>query len=234
MPIPQKKLDKIDPLLGVLHNVSKANTFPVMLYTLSHESVSLDRLFEEAEEQGIGGKRLLFFVALSLVLFENMGVSTPWVMVLHNFLKKEGLDDLYKEFYANFIKKNHISFKEEDFNFKVATADIRREFTLGISQGKARWGEALHVQRDQDVEALFGRLFAPGQCDIIRKILHHEELSKTERETFSRVVKKKLVAIIDPELQRVARVLTGSGWKNRKKNLDKNKDLQLVHSRDNS
>ena len=228
MPIPQKKYEKADSLLDLLVDDSKATEFPAMLYGLSQEAVKLDLLFEDAEHRGIGGKRLLFFVALSLALYENMGVTSSWVMVLHDFLKKEDLEDLYKEFYANFVKQNQLTFKETGFNFKARTADIRRDFSTAISQGRARWGEALHTQRDEDVDELFHRLFAPGQCEIIRKILHQEDLSKTERETFSRVVKKKLMAIIDPELQRVARVLTGSGWKRQKAKQQSVNDLKLV------
>lgn len=228
MPIPQKKLEKADSLLDLLLDHIQAAGFPAALYAMPQDSVKLELLFEEAEQRGIGGKRLLFFVALSLALYENMGVSSAWVMVLHDFLKKEGLEDLYREFYANFVKQDQLTFKEDGFDFKMRTAAIRRDFTAAISRGRARWGAALHTQRDEDVDELFHRLFAPGQCEIIRKILHQEELTKTERETFSRVVKKKLLAIIDPELQRVARVLTGSGWKKRKSKQEASSDLRLV------
>ena len=226
---PQKKYEAVHPLLELMLDASKAHEFPVELYSLAPEELNLSLLFEEAEEMGIGGKRLLFFVALSLVLYENMGVSSPWVMLLHDFFKKENLEDLYREFYANFVKQNQLTFKEPSFHFKMRTADLRRNFTAAVSSGRARWGQALAVQRDEDVDELFSRLFAPGQRAILKKMLHHEELTKTERETFSRVVKKKLLAIIDPECQRVARVLTGNGWK-KQNNEDSTQPLELVRN----
>lgn len=46
--------------------------------------------------------------------------------------------------------------------------------------------------------------FAPKQRDLVQKKLRGEPLSKTEREYFSRVVKKKLMALADPDLHRLA------------------------------
>ena len=122
MPIPKKKYERVHVLLDSLYEPDKAAQFPVALYSQKQGSVNFNQLFEDAETCGVGGKRLLFFVALSLSLFENMGANTPWVDVLHKFFEKEGLQDLYKEFYANFIKQTHLSFKEDDFNFMCTVA----------------------------------------------------------------------------------------------------------------
>ncbi|HXS99233.1 MAG TPA: hypothetical protein VN915_01000 [Elusimicrobiota bacterium] len=46
--------------------------------------------------------------------------------------------------------------------------------------------------------------FAPKQRDLLQKKLRGDPLTKTEREYFSRVVKKKLVALADPDLHRLA------------------------------
>ena len=46
--------------------------------------------------------------------------------------------------------------------------------------------------------------FAPKQLDLLQKKLRGEPLTKTEREYFSRVVKKKLLALADPDLHRMA------------------------------
>ncbi len=46
--------------------------------------------------------------------------------------------------------------------------------------------------------------FAPKQKDLLLKKLRGEPLGKTDREYFSRVVKKKLLALADPDLHRLA------------------------------
>ena len=53
-------------------------------------------------------------------------------------------------------------------------------------------------------EFYLSQLFAPRQRDLVEKKLRGEPLTKTEREYFSRVVKKKLLALADPDLHRLA------------------------------
>jgi hypothetical protein len=53
-------------------------------------------------------------------------------------------------------------------------------------------------------EFFLSLFFAPKQRDLLNKKLRGESLNKTESEYFSRVVKKKLMALVDPDLQRMA------------------------------
>lgn len=53
-------------------------------------------------------------------------------------------------------------------------------------------------------EYLLSLFFAPGQRDLVAKRMRGEPLTKTEREYFSRVVKKKLQALADPDLHLLA------------------------------
>lgn len=57
-------------------------------------------------------------------------------------------------------------------------------------------------------EAL-SELFADRQAEIVRKILARQALTKTEREYFSRVIKKRLAAIANPDMQTLATSLAG-------------------------
>ena len=56
---------------------------------------------------------------------------------------------------------------------------------------------------DSDLELLF----SPKQIEILHAKLKKKKLSKTEEEYFSRVVKKKLKAILNPDLKDIARVI---------------------------
>jgi hypothetical protein len=51
-------------------------------------------------------------------------------------------------------------------------------------------------------------LFSPKQKELVLKKLHGEPLNKTEREYFSRTVKKKLEALANSEVKKVAAALT--------------------------
>lgn len=53
-------------------------------------------------------------------------------------------------------------------------------------------------------EYLLSLFFAPRQRDLVAKRMRGEPLTKTEREYYSRVVKKKLQALADPDLHMLA------------------------------
>ena len=54
-------------------------------------------------------------------------------------------------------------------------------------------------------------LFSEKQKELIFKKLKNQHLTKTEREYYSRVVKKKLAAIAAPEIHELATALTQAG-----------------------
>lgn len=59
----------------------------------------------------------------------------------------------------------------------------------------------------QELSGRLGLLFPEKQLELILKRLRGDPLTKTEREYFSRVVRKKLAAIADPGVQEAARRL---------------------------
>jgi len=60
------------------------------------------------------------------------------------------------------------------------------------------------------VSRLLGRLFSPKQKELVLKKLDGRPMTKTEREYYSRAAKKKLEAISDQAVQRIAERLIGS------------------------
>ncbi|MCG6533762.1 MAG: hypothetical protein L7F78_03535 [Syntrophales bacterium LBB04] len=61
-------------------------------------------------------------------------------------------------------------------------------------------------QRHEELslEFAFSQLFSPKQKELFQKKLKGEPLSKTEREYFSRVVRKKVSALANSELHQLA------------------------------
>lgn len=60
------------------------------------------------------------------------------------------------------------------------------------------------MKEDFRREYYLSLLLSPRQRDLMEKKLRGESMTKTEREYFSRVVKKKLQALADPDLHRLA------------------------------
>lgn len=64
------------------------------------------------------------------------------------------------------------------------------------------------LNNSADLHAHLERLFSPKQKDLVFKKLNKAPFTKTEREYYSRVVRKKLVSIANAEVSYVARKLT--------------------------
>ena len=86
------------------------------------------------------------------------------------------LERVKKTFLRYYMRANEVQAAETKANLRD---EFRREFYLS-------------------------QFFAPKQRDLVEKKLRGEPLTKTEREYFSRVVKKKLLALADPDLHRLA------------------------------
>ena len=65
----------------------------------------------------------------------------------------------------------------------------------------------LKEKHELSLEYALSQLFSPKQKELFRKKLEGEPLSKTEKEYYSRTVKKKVSALANPELHRLAQKL---------------------------
>lgn len=75
-------------------------------------------------------------------------------------------------------------------------------FLLAVREQRAK--EKQRVNEELQCEHYLSLLFSPKQKDLVMKKLRGEKLNKTEREYFSRVVKKRLQAVTDPDVHRLA------------------------------
>jgi hypothetical protein len=61
---------------------------------------------------------------------------------------------------------------------------------------------------ESDFEFALSQVFSIKQKDLLKKKIRGEKLTKTEREYYSRVVKKKLIALSNSDLHNIALKLT--------------------------
>lgn len=74
---------------------------------------------------------------------------------------------------------------------------------------KASFTKKLEDQRSVMFTGAASELFTDKQRELMLKVLNHESLTKTEREYYSRVVKPRLKALRNPDLQTMAATLLG-------------------------
>jgi len=157
--------------------------FPVML---ANANEAHKFVFEKFKRELVknndldNAKRL---VSLSADVYSGEGYKNTW------------LKDL-REFYAK-AKKN-----------KALDKDKSRElFRLYFLPETKKVNELLPAKNDNSLEYSLSELFSPKQKELVLKKFKNEKFTKTEKEYYSRVVKKKLLAVANQDLNNLARSL---------------------------
>jgi hypothetical protein len=97
-----------------------------------------------------------------------------------------------------------------DFAFagrELSAQRLKSVFNNYFSRSAERLSELLCVKDELGLEYALSQVFSPKQKELFLKKLKREKLTKTENEYFSRVVKKKVLSLANPELHRLAQRL---------------------------
>ncbi len=200
-PLLRPNADPNDLLASLVEseNTRMLEGFPVVLANaLSREDSGVDLAKAEAQLGNLEErKKLRALVQVSLFLFELYGLED-----LRNKAKKLGLKDEpeFKKQLAGSHAAKLAGGKELDLD-RLKTTFLNyvvRQKEHDASSGKEKLREEFRNA------FLLSLVFSPKQKDLLKKRLRHEPMNKTEREYFSRVVKKKLQALADPDLHRMA------------------------------
>ena len=170
--------------------------FPALLGLFAQNglSVSLVELFDACGRDTHHSDIFQKLVWVTLCLFREKGLSFPGDPIeVETFLKSKWGD----------LKLSRVLDLGSGLCLRVNR--IRRIFSERMDFPLSRHTEG-HALSPYCPEALrsLSLLFSPRQQDLIFKKLNGERLTKTEREYFSRVVKKKLKALADKDLHQLA------------------------------
>ncbi len=143
-------------------------------------------------------------VAMSLALYENIGRRFSWAKPLHDLLSRDKKKE-YRTFLAA-LKKN----SDLDVAGRKMSADrLRSVFGSYFKKEGADLQDLLLAKEEMGLEYALSQVFSPKQKELFLKKLKGEILTKTEREYFSRAVKKKVLALANADLHRLSRKLLG-------------------------
>ena len=146
--------------------------------------------------------KLNALLAMSLALYEVLELKFSWAKRLLNLLTPRANKD-----FGNFREK-----LKRDVMFTVAGREmsvqrLKTTFRNYFRQSQSSLNELLSVKEELGVEYALSQVFSPKQKELFLKKLKSEKLTQTEKEYFSRSVKKKALALANPELHRLARKL---------------------------
>jgi len=175
------------PLLLV--NASKKNEFSYKEVARMLESNSYAQLFND-------------LVFVSLAFYKHLHLKFSWASNLFSELTSSDLnEETFNSFFEHFKKNQDVVVSERRLNLER----MKNVFNNYLKKDEASVNN-LRVRRDNlSLEYAMSQLFTPRQKELFLKKFRGEKMDKTEREYFSRVVKKKVLALANSELHHLAK-----------------------------
>lgn len=176
--------------------------FPVLLvnaardYRFEYKSV-LDNLSGDGEREDFHALLLL-----SLALYESYHLSFYWTKQLKGKLADRDMFQL-KQLKNSLAHDDHFSFAGREFQ----AGRLKGVFELYFEKDAERSKQRKDTYDELSLEYALSQVFSPKQKELFRKKLDGLPLTKTEKEYYSRAVKKKVAALANAELHRLARML---------------------------
>jgi hypothetical protein len=180
--------------------------FPVMLL----KSQALGAFSYEEVKKHLGAlPELNWFdelVAMSLVVYKKTQVEFA---VAEGIKKKLAINDKeYKMLEKSFAEETEFKVSDLMMSSQRVMNTFQNYYNkLGVKNKDFKdllESKYLELKSEFDLEFALAQVLSPKQRDLFLKRLKGEKMTKTEREYFYRVVKKKVAALANSELHRLA------------------------------
>ncbi len=203
--VPEVGEDRVVELLAELvdsKDLRLVEGFPVVLANCAQRGMNLDFTALLAKHKPRSRKRqnLEKLLLVSSQLLTQEGLDKP-----------EGLEKVKKSFetkYGDLLANDVLTL---DATTALSTERLKNTFRRYVTSlqtsRSTRKREKDKQRRSFQLNYFLSTLFSPKQKELVLKKLNREPLSKTEREYFSRTVKKKLEALNNSEVRKVAKAL---------------------------
>ena len=197
-----KVLDVLDELSGS-EDSRLIEAYPVVLANCAHRGIKLDirGLLSRHGQRSRSRSNIEKLILASCDLLAEEGLDQP-----------EGIEDILKTLrpkYGDLLKGEVVDLGTHR---SVSTERLRRtlrRYAIDLERHEsARKKDRRRQLRSFQMELHLSTLFPPKQKELILKKLKGDPLSKTEKEYYSRVVKKKLQGLANKELRKIALTLT--------------------------
>ncbi len=140
---------------------------------------------------------------VSFALYKALNIKFTWLEALKKTLNLKHKD--LNKIYQDFSKKGKIKVLDKSLSSERLKSTFMRYFKHQESKLK----EFSLLQEEYGLEYALSQLFSPKQKELFLRKLKGEKMSKTEREYYSRRVKKKIMALANAELHKLAQKVQG-------------------------
>jgi RNA-splicing ligase RtcB len=137
-------------------------------------------------------------VMMSLALYEYLEIELSFTDKL---LKTEFFNhEVFHEYLSQFKEGGDL----EGINGTMSTDRVVNSFKNYFKRAEIDLKEVVELQDEFELEYAMSQIFSKKQKEIFLKKLKGEKLTKTEREYYSRSIKKKVLALANPDLHKLA------------------------------
>jgi hypothetical protein len=211
------KLDKLGfPLLkpenedtnAVLADVVKSRDarlwegFPAVLAHAAEKGQFDFRAVDKALEKPFDRTHFWLLVALALAVYKFFQLEFSWAEKLREHLSPE----------ARKQSHDYLEALKNDSDFHVwrtlfSPRRVKATFQNYYQVGGGGMADLFQAKDEMGLEYSLSQVFSPKQKELFFKKLRNEKLTKTEKEYYSRTVRKKVFALANDELHQLARRL---------------------------
>jgi hypothetical protein len=205
---PQEDLDVHKTLAEVVQSreVRLWENFPALLANVAKEyPLDLGRVQGHLHSLS-DGKAWTELLALSRTVYDAYHVHFAGLDRSLAYLER-GQDSAQtlQSFRNAFAHLNELSVAD----LRLSTERLKHAFEDYMSRLRSEQKQEQSRHEDLSLEFALSQVFSAKQKELFRKKLDGEKLTKTEREYFSRAVKRKVQALANPDLHRLAQKLLG-------------------------
>jgi len=213
-----KRLEKLGYPLFDVENTEDANStlaemvrsddqrllegFPVVLANSANRGLFDYEAVKAYLKESLERDRLFSLLVMSLALYSVLSVKFSWADKLYKNLNNDG-KKMFAMVLKNFKKNEDLKFS----GYSVSGERLKQTFNNYLNQERLNFNDMLSVKEGMGLEYALSQVFSPKQKELFLKKLRHEKLTKTEKEYYSRTVKKKVLALVNSELHRLSKKL---------------------------
>ncbi|MDP8289388.1 MAG: hypothetical protein P9M02_00240 [Candidatus Susulua stagnicola] len=182
-------------------NVRLWESFPLLLVNASKSNEFSYEEVVRMLESNFYGQLFKDLVFVSLAFYKHLHLKFRWASSLFKQLVFSNSDEgVFNSFLEHFKQNQDVVVSEKRLNLER----MKNVFNNYFKKDEASVND-LRVRRDNlSLEYAMSQLFTPRQKELFLKRFRGEKMNKTEREYFSRVVKKKVLALANSELHHLA------------------------------
>ncbi|MCK5015256.1 MAG: hypothetical protein KAS66_15705 [Candidatus Omnitrophica bacterium] len=204
---PEEDVDVYKTLADVVksHNMRLWESFPALLATASSKyQLDLQRAQNQLNRL-VDQKAFNELLVLSKAMYDSYNVQFSAFNKAFESAKKvfEGYDRSLKPL-RDALKQNQLV---PVANVRLSTERLKSNFKDYLSYRNLEQKKQNAKHQELSLEHALSNVFSPKQKELLKKKLNGEKMTKTEREYYSRAVKKKVLALANSELYHLSRSL---------------------------